>query len=318
MRTEQSALRVSLVAILCFAALGIVFGWVSGSFAIMFDGVFSLVDAAISLISLSVSSLIASSVSAEGKGPLGQRMSRRFTMGYWHFEPMVLALSSVTMMSVTAYALFQAVQSLLSGGRDVEFGAAVWYAVIVLALSTVVAIVESRANRRLQSALVALDVKGWIMAIGVTGSLLMAFLVGMVIDGTEAEWLMPYIDPGILTLVALVLLPIPLPDLRRALADVVMIAPKDLLYKAETVVAAAVTDYGFMDASTYAVRQGRSTQVEVVFQVPVDRGTRPLEEWDHIRQSVREQLVGRDPHAWVTIQFTTQPLGPSVGNAHLG
>lgn len=41
MRTEQQTLRVSLVSILVLSCLGIGFGLVSGSAAIMFDGVFS-------------------------------------------------------------------------------------------------------------------------------------------------------------------------------------------------------------------------------------------------------------------------------------
>lgn len=82
MRTEQQALRVSLVAVLLLSALGIGFGLVSGSAAILFDGVFSLVDALMSVISIILAGLLAKSRS-EG-------LPRRFSMGFWHFEPLVL------------------------------------------------------------------------------------------------------------------------------------------------------------------------------------------------------------------------------------
>ncbi|RAD64885.1 cation transporter, partial [Burkholderia multivorans] len=62
MRTEQQALKVSLAAILLVSVLGIGFGLVSGSFAILFDGVFSLMDAVMSVVSLTVAGLISRSV----------------------------------------------------------------------------------------------------------------------------------------------------------------------------------------------------------------------------------------------------------------
>lgn len=44
---------------------------------------------------------------------------------------------------------------------------------------------------------------------GCHGALLVAFLVGMIIEGTDAAWAMPDVDPAVLTLVALLLLPVP-------------------------------------------------------------------------------------------------------------
>lgn len=57
MRTEQQALRVSLGAVIVVAVLGVVFGLVSGSVAIIFDGVMSLFDAVMSLVSIAVSTI---------------------------------------------------------------------------------------------------------------------------------------------------------------------------------------------------------------------------------------------------------------------
>lgn len=116
MRTEQQTLKASLVVILVLSGLGIGFGLASGSAAIIFDGVFSLMDAAMSIVSISVAGLIAKSTT------IG--LSRRFSMGYWHFEPIVLAINALLMMSVAIYALVQSVLAVMSGGRDIEFGPA--------------------------------------------------------------------------------------------------------------------------------------------------------------------------------------------------
>ncbi|MCH8559648.1 MULTISPECIES: cation diffusion facilitator family transporter [unclassified Nesterenkonia] len=306
MRTEQQALKVSLVGVLIVSALGIGFGVVSGSFAILFDGVFSLVDAVMSVVSITLAGLIAKSAS----NALSKRTHDRFTMGFWHFEPIVLAVNALLMMSVAAYALFQAISALLTGGRDVEFGPAVVYAAVVVVLTLVIGFIEHRANKKLGSALVAMDVKGWIMAGGVTGALLAAFLIGMLIEDTDAEWAMPYVDPAVLAIVALILLPMPFSTLRRALAEISLVTPPELKRQAEGAAQDVTESEGFTDYRVYAAQQGRARTIDVVFYVPTGMGLRSLEDWDRIRDETRAQLDGEDPHSWITVSFTTKTPPP--------
>ncbi|WP_420098779.1 cation diffusion facilitator family transporter [Corynebacterium sp.] len=297
MRTEQQALRVSLVSVLILSCLGIGFGLVSGSSAIMFDGVFSLVDAVMSVVSIVLAGLIADST-ARG-------LSRRFSMGFWHFEPLVLCLNAVVMMSVAGYALLQAVTAVLDGGREVEFGPAVVYTVVVLLLAGVTAVAEHCANRTIGSALVAMDVKGWVMSAGVTGALLIAFVIGMVIDGTSYAHLMPYVDPVVLIIVATVLIPVPLRTLVRALSEIALVTPPDLHAEGRAVADRVVAEEGFLGADVYAAQVGRSRQVEIAFRVSPDTPPRPLTEWHGIRQAVSAELGGDNPDNWIAVWFTT-------------
>lgn len=306
MRTEQQALKISLVAILIFSALGIGFGLISGSYAIIFDGVFSLVDAVMSVVSIVISSLIIRSTS----NGLSRRLQRKFTMGFWHFEPFILAVNALMMMAVGSYALVQSVMALLSGGRDIEFGPAIIYAVIILVLTATVTIWEHRANKRIKSALVDMDIKGWIMAAGVTSALLVAFAIGFFLDGTEAEWLMPYVDPAVLALVALVLIPMPLSVLRKAVAELAMVTPKPLLNEAEEIAARVAEREEFTDFRIYAAQIGRAKQVEVLFQVPEEMPPKPLQQWDVIRTEIQRDLGEDDPNHWITVMYTTKELPP--------
>ncbi len=302
MRTEQQALKVSLGAILTFSALGIGFGLVTGSTAIIFDGVVSLVDAVMSVVSIVVAGLIARFAVDD----LSRGMARRFTMGFWHFEPMVLAVNALVLISVSAYAVIQSVSTMLSGGRDIEFGPAVVYAAIVVVLSATVGLLEHRANRRIRSALVAMDVKGWLIAGSVTAGLLVAFVVGFLLVGTRFEWMRPYVDPAVLMVVALVLLPVPVPTLRKAVADIALVAPPELQDEAERAAAAVVEAEGFDGHRVYVAQLGRAKQVEMVFLVPTQLPPRPLEDWDRIRADIIERLGGADPHNWITVSFTTR------------
>ncbi len=304
MPNEETILKRSLVAIMMVACLGIAFGIVSGSFAILFDGVFSLVDAAMTILSLIVARLIARATVADG---LPERLHRQFSTGFWHLEPLVLLLNATILLAVTTYAIFSAVMSLFAGGRSMDFGPAMVYAAVVVIISIVMGWYEHRANRQIKSDFVRMDVHGWVMAGGVTLSLLIAFAIGFALDGTGYAWLQPYVDPLVLLLVGLALLPIPIGTLRKAAAEVLQITPDDLLSEVERVAETVTTEQSFSGHRAYVARAGRGTQIELYFIVPKDQPPRALEEWDALRDRIGTAISGDPRHRWLTIAFTTDP-----------
>lgn len=304
MPNEETILKRSLVAIMMVACLGIAFGIVSGSFAILFDGVFSLVDAAMTILSLIVARLIARATVADG---LPERLHRQFSTGFWHLEPLVLLLNATILLAVTTYAIFSAVMSLFAGGRSMDFGPAMVYAAVVVIISIVMGWYEHRANRQIKSDFVRMDVHGWVMAGGVTLSLLIAFAIGFALDGTGYAWLQPYVDPLVLLLVGLALLPIPIGTLRKAAAEVLQITPDDLLSEVERVAETVTTEQSFSGHRAYVARAGRGTQIELYFIVPKDQPPRALAEWDALRDRIGTAISGDPRHRWLTIAFTTDP-----------
>ena len=77
---EQRALKLSILVTLGVSSLGVTFGLLAGSQSILFDGVFSTIDAAMSGLALLVARLAV------------REASERFQHGYWHLEPLVAAL----------------------------------------------------------------------------------------------------------------------------------------------------------------------------------------------------------------------------------
>jgi predicted Co/Zn/Cd cation transporter (cation efflux family) len=302
MKTEQGLLRVSIAVTILLAGVGILFGILSGSFAIVFDGIYAMTDASMTVLALVVSNLIASSAT-DGKNPL----VKHFTMGFWHLEPMVLGLNGVLLTGAAIYALINAVSSIMNGGRLFDFGAAITYSVVTLAITITMAIVSARANRTIKSEFVALDVKSWIMSSGLTGALLVAFIGGALIQGTKHEWMSPYIDPVALALVCLVIIPIPAGTIRQALADILLVTPADLKSHVDAVAETIVERHGFLSYRAYVARVGRGRQIELFFIVPADLPARKLQDWDAIRDEVGIAIGDEGPDRWLTIAFTTDP-----------
>lgn len=302
MRSEQSILQISIAVTIFVASFGVVFGLLSGSFSIVFDGVYMLADAAMSGLALVVARLIALSALAE---PPRGKLRDRFTMGFWHLEPMVLGLNGIMLTGVAIYALINAIGSLMDGGRNLEFSYAIFYAVVALIACLGMAWLETRANRKLKSDFIALDAKAWIMSGGITAALLIAFSVGYVIQGTELDWITPYIDPAVLALVCIVIIPMPIGTIKQALADMLLVTPIDLQQHVDQVAKQVVERYGFKSYRAYVAKVGRGKQIELYFIVPPDQPAKKLEEWDALRDEIGDALGGEGPDRWLTIAFTT-------------
>lgn len=302
MRSEQSILQISIAVTIIVAGFGVVFGLLSGSFSIVFDGVYMLADAAMSGLALVVARLIALSALAE---PPRGKLRDRFTMGFWHLEPMVLGLNGIMLTGVAIYALINAIGSLMDGGRDLEFSYAIFYAVVALIACLGMAWLEIRANRKLRSDFIALDAKAWIMSGGITAALLIAFSVGYAIQGTELDWITPYIDPAVLALVCIIIIPMPVATIKQALADMLLVTPVDLKQHVDAVARQVVERYGFKSYRAYVAKVGRGKQIELYFIVPPGQPAKKLEEWDALRDEIGDALGGEGPDRWLTIAFTT-------------
>lgn len=301
--SEQAVLRLSIAMTFVVAAVGIGFGMASGSASIIFDGIYSLTDAVMTSVALLVSSLITQRLSERRQA----RLVQRFTMGFWHLEPMVLGLNGILLSGAAVYALVTAVGSLLTGGHPLQFGRAILYATVVLIVAIGMAIHNRHANRSIRSNFVALDVQGWTISAALTGALLAAFVFGWAIQGTALAPLSPYVDPAVLALVCVIVIPLPVPTIRRALADILLITPSDMLAEIDAVARDVVARHGFLDHRAYVARVGRGRQIELYFIVPQGQPPRPLEEWDAIRDQIGEAIGGDITNRWLTIAFTTDP-----------
>ena len=214
---EQGILRLSIGVTVVVSLFGVVFGLLSGSLSIVFDGVFAAIDAAMSGLALFVSRLVS-----------GQSENRRFQFGYWHIEPMVLAFNGGTLMLLCFYAFLNAVDSILAGGRQLDFDWAIAYAVTVCIVCFGMFFYEWRANRRIGSDFVRLDAQSWLMSAAITSALLVAFAIAWSLKGTRFGDLTPYADPIVLALLTLCLVFVPIRTVRKALQEILLITPPEL------------------------------------------------------------------------------------------
>ncbi|MCC8395790.1 cation transporter [Paraburkholderia sp. MMS20-SJTR3] len=292
---EQRILRQSLQCTVLIAALGIAFGILSGSLAIIFDGMFSALDAAMCSLSLLVTRL------------LKQETSRRFQHGFWHIEPLVLVLNGSVLSVLCSYAFVSAVRGLLEGGHELEFGWGVVYAVVVAAFCFFMFWRERRVNRVIESELIGLDIKSWLMSACISSALLVAFSVAWLLERLGHGHLTPYIDPGVLAVLTLALIPMPLGTVIAAVKEVLLITPPELDHELRELMQQLTVDYGFVKHSYYATRVGRGLFVEVHIVLPEAMEHAGVRQLDQIRDRISRAIGESGPDRWLTVAFTRDP-----------
>ncbi|MEH3041226.1 MAG: cation transporter [Sphingomonas paucimobilis] len=302
MSTEQGILRISIVVTFILAALGAVIGLIAGSSAIVFDGVYGLIDAVMTVLALMVARVIAASNAADAAG---RAYSQRFTMGFWHLEPIVLGVNGMLLTGAALYAMLDAVGILLRGGHSPAFGPALLYTGISVVIDLGMALFVRRANRSIGSDFVALDARGWAMTAALSGSLFASFLIAYAVKSTSLAWIGPYVDPVALLVICIVIFPMPIATIRKALSQILLITPDDLRRQVEDVGDRVAAEQGFLSHRAYVARVGRGIQIEMNFVVPRNGPARRLEEWDALRDEIGLALGNDGPNLWLTIVFTT-------------
>ncbi|WP_407889531.1 cation transporter [Scytonema sp. NUACC26] len=112
-RQEQRLLLLSAVGTLFLSIVGVLIGLWTGAKSIVFDGMYDVVDASMTLNAWLVARLIA-------RGD-----DRRFQYGYWHIEPMLAFLNGTVLLFACVYAFVDGVGATLAGVRSASTLA--WY-----------------------------------------------------------------------------------------------------------------------------------------------------------------------------------------------
>ncbi|SNB75768.1 Predicted Co/Zn/Cd cation transporter, cation efflux family [Arboricoccus pini] len=292
---EQRLLRISALATLAIGCVGIATGLLIGSRAIVFDGFYSLTDVLMTCVSMLVARLVA----------LGA--SRHFQFGFWHLEPMLVAFNSSVLLLACGYAFLDGLSTFLVGGRTVAFGAGAAYALGVGLASLGIAAYAKRASRNLHSSLVEIDIRAYVLGGFLSLGLFASFVLGAVLTSQRATDLAPYVDPVILMLLTLVLAPVPIASLIRALAEVFQLAPADLDAEVDALMRALVAELGFKAFKAHVAQAGRAEFIEIDVIVDPAFPVSSVADLDAYRQRIADGLKPSAATRWLTIAFTTDP-----------
>jgi cation diffusion facilitator family transporter len=289
---DSRALLVSVWVSAAFAVVSLVWGLLVGSLTIVFDGLYSFAAVALSLFGV-----LALRTSARGP-------DERYPWGREAWEPVAIVVKATALAALCVYALVGAVGELLTGGREIDAGGAVGYAVV----STVAGVVVSvylRRRARAGSDLVRAEAAEWtadtVLGVGV----LVGFVVALVLQRTGRPELARYVDPGMVAVISAGFLWVPARLVRDGLREVLSMSPdaatRERLW---TCVDAVQERYRFAESFVRASKVGGRLDVEVDFVIGDTSTAQHVRELDAVRAEVEACLAPLARRLSLSVGFT--------------
>jgi len=274
---ERNALILSIVGALIMAALGIGFSFLTGSNAILLDGLFSLAGAGGGFVALKIADLVQ------------QPDDEHFQFGYASFEPMFNLFKGLIIAFVGIYAALAAIDSLMQGGRPINTGYALIYGVLVSTACFIVAVYQRRVAKKANSPLVEVDAANWFIDGALTLAVLAAFLIAYLMRGTSYEWMIDYVDPAIVVSLVALTAPVPFLIIRDNLRELLLGAPDSTLQqKVTAAIAAELSEFPDADYHVRMVKLGRRFFLSIYLILPASG--HPADEIS-VQDSIRERIV---------------------------
>lgn len=289
---EQRLLKASIKAVALMGVVTVTFGLWSGSSAITFDGFYSFADVGMTWLALIITRLIS-------RGD-----DERFQYGYWHLEPLLGLVNGAVLTMTCAYAFVTGLVSLLSGGHEIAFGPGALFSAVMATLGLGMYVYISRSAADLRSQFLQIDARGWLMGAALSASLCVSFLVASRLKDSSAAHLVPLVDPAVLAIVSLALLPFPIRTLWRAGRDILQIAPPELSAQVQAAAQTVADRHGFGETQSHIARSGRQLFIEIGLVAPPGAPAKSFEELDDIRTEILAALDDLGPRCWLTVDFT--------------
>ena len=290
---EAAALRLSAVASLALAVVGLVWGLAVASQVIVFDAVYSLIGFVLAWFGLRAAALV-----EQGPTP-------HYPFGREALAPLVVGVQALVLIATFGYAVIDAVAVILAGGSETELGAALVYAL----LTTVVCVAVHRILVRQQdgSDLVAAEAMQWRAAVVLGVAMAIGFTVAVALGRSEWSELAPYADPVLVLLVAGLILPAPFRLLRAAFRELLEGTPDaSISDPIHAMVTKVRTEFGLPEPTVKIGKLGRKTYVELDFMVSSEDAW-TVDDADRFRRRLMTELSEPGRLLWINAELHTDP-----------
>ena len=292
---EQFVLKISLYCAVILAIFGITYGIYIGSKAIIFDGLVAFLSTILILLSVITSKFIY------------KEDDDIFQYGYMRFEPMVNLFKSLILLILCAYALINGIQEILDGGYEVKFDKAMLYSFFSMLLSIGIWLYTAYQAKILGSPLISVDSLEWFIdSVLYMGGFLVFGAVWLFDKESQTIWAR-YLDPALLVVLSMILAVMPLKVFIKNLADLVMVAPKDMDEKIDTLLQNISKKYNFSDYDTHVAKSGRFFMIEVNILMGESFKIQNIDEMDLIRDEIEQGLDIPSYKIWLSVSFTKNP-----------
>lgn len=258
-KTENSALKISLYGAIFFLVVESIMSFYTGSQSILMDAVYGGADFIMILISIKILPL------------LYRPMSEKHPFGFSQVESIFITIKGAMLFAVTAGLVMNNIQIIVTGGKNVEFSMVAIFEIFAVFVILIILLLLKRANKKLNSPLVKAEIDGWIIDLLASIGLAIAFILPEVINNNWMEKFAPYLDQSVAILLAVLILPVPIKMLSKGLRDVFLLAPEThTIDQVKNISTNILGKYDFDNAQYDIIKTGRKIWISIYFKSNTD------------------------------------------------
>lgn len=297
---EIKLIRLSTIFNFCFGLIGIIFAILTHSRSILFDGLYSFVLSFFTLISARVVRLITE----------GQTVKYQF--GYGAYEPLLIIIRSIFLFGMYSVLGYEVIISIIKGGYSIGTYFALIYAVISTGACFAIWIMLRKTARRNTSPVLKAEAYGWFLDTILSGAVLVAFLVIIILNYFGATTYVLYIDPIITLCLVLLMIPSLFNMFLTNFRDLVSAAPSlKIQEELRTIMDTFQEKYAFANIENFSEKRGRS--LYLISHVYLEKEI-PFKTLDKIRKEMVRAIKRWWFYSDIDILFTLNPAWIEMSN----
>ncbi|MCG8307811.1 MAG: cation transporter [Cytophagales bacterium] len=245
-KNEAQGIKISLYGALFLAILGISFSLITGSQAVLLDGVFNCIAVFTAWFALKISRM------------MEEPFSERLPVGYVAFEPFYILIKGLIVFGLSATVMTTSMLTLLSGGNELKFGVVLIYIGIAsIANITIYLVIKTRAKTS-TSPMLILEKENWLINMLVTLSIAASFVLVILLKDGVLKPVTVYIDQIIVIAVVLISIPVPIKAIRSGFKELMLFGVDRPLYnKIRELIRSATAPFPEENQKIFVVKTGR-------------------------------------------------------------
>lgn len=293
MKLENKILKISMVGALFFALFGIAWGWTAQSEMIIFDGLYSFISLALTMLSLYINNFIA------------KKELDKYPFGKYILEPLVISFKSLIIGGMCLYSLIGAIQDVVHGGNTVEYGSALIYSIVSVIGCGGVYIFMKKKGDKISSELIKVEASQWLMDTLLSIGVLVGFVIAMILRNTRFSGLNVYIDPMMVIMVSVVFIKMPVQSFINAFKEILCVKADDEINDDIYLIVKEIEkEYKFEDSISRVSKIGGELRIEIDFIYNEESKLKDLDQMDCVREEVYNAIKHIDYNKWLNVSFT--------------
>lgn len=290
---NKKVLWASVIAAFISMTIALVVGFLTSSQVIIFDGVITLVG--IGLTYLSVLAIKFIKKKDDWNYPFGKQT----------FEPFIVMLQYVTILSICITNIITAIQVIMTGGKEIDSASGILYGVYATVFTIFVTLYLKSLTKKVSSGIADVEIAQWgfttLRGVGVLTGFIIAFFLEM----TAFADLSMYIDPILTLIITLIFSKVAIKSIMECGKELLQGTPSEAVKSKIIAQIKNVNEkYDYVDEIIRLGKVGSQLILEIDYVVVANSNLDSVTKQDELRNKIADAIEGIPYEKWVNINFT--------------